>query len=134
MKRAHKAVVAAVVVLASLLLVVIAGQAPRAYLTPADVADDPGRYGEGGPVQVVAVVVDGSVRQGPDGQTHFAVQGDNATLDVVFPRGLSDAFGEGKWVVVTGTPVVDGDGSVVLQAEDVQIGCPSKWDADKDAV
>lgn len=133
MKRSHKALVAAGVILFALGLTVIAGQQPQEYLTVEEVHDAPDAHADG-PVQVVAVVVPGTIHQTSDGLTRFTIRGEDVdrTLDVAYDKGLTDAFGADKWVVVTGTAVRDAEtGEVTFRAEDVQVGCPSKWNAKK---
>lgn len=124
-------VLAAVAVVLSLSLTILAGEPPREYLSVEDARSDPGA--REGPVEVVAVVVEGSVHQTDDGLTRFSVRGEtNATMNVTYDEGLTDAFGSGKWITMTGS-VVEQDGQVLFEAEDVQVGCPSKWRSEKAA-
>lgn len=124
--------VAAGVIVVSLAITVIAGQSPQEYLSVDEVRDRPGAFADE-PVQVVAVVVPGTIEQGADGVTRFVIRGEtlNSTLDVAYGKGLTDAFGADKWVVLTGTVDPDGGpgGAPLLNADDVQVGCPSKWDS-----
>lgn len=124
MNRAHKVLIAAGVVVLSLGLTMVAGEPPEDYLSVEQAQDLPD-----GEVQVVAMVVPGTIEQGDDGRTRFEARSEaNATINVTYDRGLTEAFGADKWVVVTGT-VAEEDGEPVLMADDVQVGCPSKWDA-----
>lgn len=126
MDRALKVLIAAGVVVFSLGLTIVAGEPPEDYLSVEQAQAMPD-----GEVQIVAMVVPGTIEQTDDGRTHFEARSEgNATINVTYDRGLTEAFGADKWVVVTGT-VVEEDGEAVIQAEDVQVGCPSKWDASK---
>lgn len=129
-KRSHKVLVAAVVVGLSLSLTIMAGQAPREYISVEQVRDEPDQF-EDRHVEIVAVVVPDSIRQDDDGITHFRIAGEsNATLNVTYDKGLTDAFGPDKWVVIEGTVEPGADGPAV-RADDVRVGCPSKWDGNK---
>lgn len=128
MKRSHKVLVAAGVIVLSLSLTILAGEPPEPYLTVEQAREET----TSDQVQVAAIVVPGSVRQDADGMTRFVVRGEsNVTMNATYDEGLPQAFGGDKWVTVTGT-VETRDGVDVLVAEDVQIGCPSKWDAKRD--
>lgn len=127
MDRTLKVAIAAAVVLFSASLTIMAGEPPKEYRSVEEVrADRPDED-----VEMVALVVPDTIRQGDDGMTRFTVKSEsNATLNVTYDEGLTDAFGADKWVVLTGTTTVE-DGEVVFAADDVQVGCPSKWDAEK---
>lgn len=126
MNRAPKVVIAAAVVVLSLSLTIIAGEPPEDYLSVEEARTMPD-----GEVQVVAMVVPGTIEQGDDGRTRFEARSEgNATINVTYDRGLTEAFGADKWVVVTGE-IGEQAGEPVLLADDVQVGCPSKWDASK---
>lgn len=59
----------------------------------------------------------------------FTLLGEDDSLKVLFGGvGLSSAFSEGKTVLVTGELQQQG-GEWVLHAEEVQVGCPSKYEA-----
>lgn len=125
--RTHKVLVAAAVVLFSIGLTIVAGEPPKEYRSVDEVrSSQPSEE-----VELVALVVPDTIRQGDDGLTRFTVRSEsNTTMNVTYDEGLTEAFGADKWVVLSGTTAVE-DGEVVFDADDVQVGCPSKWNAEK---
>lgn len=128
-KRAKLALV--LVLLAAGAALAFVGATPAAYRTVGDLAADPTSYA-GRSVDVKANVLAGSVDRS-NGTFAFAINDERATLPVVWdsmkPLPEHEAGGsiEGRTVVLRGT-LAERDGRWVLLAEEMQVGCASKYE------
>lgn len=129
MRKGTKLLVVAGLVAAGALLA-FAGAAPEGYAGVAALATDPAAFA-GEEVEVKATVVEGSLDR--DGM-RFLIEDGHATLPVRWdpakPLPDHEAGGtiEGKNVVVKGTLVLE-EGGAVLFAQEMQVGCASKYRA-----
>ncbi len=127
-RRVRLAGIGAVIVTA--LLATLLLTPPEGSLSVDDVMDDPDQR-KGDTISVRGVVENGSF----DTQAGiFALSGESSILSVkIGAAQLSTAFSEGKTILVTGELVLNGD-EWQLHAEDIQVGCPSKYEAEDAAL
>lgn len=108
-----------------------AGAMPEAYEGVGALVDDPARF-EGREVGVKATVVEGSLDRAAE-PIRFLVADGSRTLEVrwdpAHPLPDHEAGGtiEGRNVVVHGTLLRDGTGTLYLLAHEMQVGCASKY-------
>lgn len=108
-----------------------AGAQPQGYLGAGEVARDAAAY-EGRAVEVKGTVVEGSLVRN-DEPVRFLVGDGERTLEVrwdpAHPLPDHEAGGtiEGKNVVVHGTVMRDESGAPYLLADQMQVGCASKY-------
>ncbi|HLE47294.1 MAG TPA: cytochrome c maturation protein CcmE [Candidatus Thermoplasmatota archaeon] len=78
------------------------------------------------PVQVRGTVMEASVLMNESRVESFVIADSDEQMRVEYGRTAPDNFGP-KEVVVRGHLRVDADGSVVLMADEIQVGCSSKY-------
>ena len=79
-----------------------------------------------------SISVRGIVKNGSYNLTEgaFILSGDNSELSVTIgSTQLSTAFSEGKTILVTGI-LVETNGEWELRSEEIEVGCPSKYEAE----
>lgn len=111
-----------------------AGALPEGYKSVGDVVREPSAFA-GQDVELKATVVEGSLARDAE-PLRFLISDAGSTLEVRWDPALPlpdhEAGGtiEGKNVVVHGRIVVE-DGAPVLVANDMQVGCASKYEPDR---
>lgn len=111
------------IVLAALVLlggagIAVAGASPQSTLTPSQAEDAPL-----GPASVKGMVL--AVEEG---NRTFRLTDGNTTLTVRMDRPLPAAIEANRSLVARGT-LVQGDSGPILEADEIQLGCPSKYQA-----
>lgn len=100
------------------LTVAVAGASPQATLTPTKALDaEPG-----------SASVKGMVASLDRANGTFTLTDGEQSLRVVYEGALPAAVQAGRGVVAEGH-IVHQEGQAVLQADEIQIGCPSKYEA-----
>ncbi len=108
----------AVLVLVGGLTVAVAGAAPQATLTPTEALDaEPG-----------SASVKGMVASLDRGNGTFILTDGERAIREVHDGGLPAAVETGRSLVADGQ-IVHQAGRALLQADEIQIGCPSKYEA-----
>lgn len=133
MKRSAKLGLAVILVAIGGALAFV-GATPQAYQTVSALANDPADW-EGRLVEVKATVVPGSLNAtAEDTPLAFTVRDDRMSLPVRWdaerpiPPHEDGGTIEGRTIVVKGTVVQGDDGTWFLLAEDMQVGCASKYE------
>ncbi len=109
-----------------------AGSAPEGFKSVADVARDPVAF-DGQRVDLKATVLEGSLLRGNETIRFVAIDGVHelpVVWDPAIPLPEHEAGGtiEGRSIVVSGT-VLFGDDGPYLLADDMKVGCASKYEA-----
>lgn len=100
------------------LTVAVAGASPQATLTPTEALEaEPG-----------SASVKGMVASLDRGNGTFILTDGERSIRVVHEGGLPAAVETGRGLVAEGQ-IVHQEGHAVLQADEIQIGCPSKYEA-----
>lgn len=108
------------------LVVYLMADPPTASISIDEVAEAPERHDDG-ELAVRGTITNGSI---DTLNSSFVLGGEEHTLPVdIAGVSLSDGFSEGKTVLVHGE-LVKKDGEWWLQAERIDIGCPSKYEAE----
>ena len=99
---------------------------PEGSLSVDEVMDDPNEF-TGDAISIRGLVMNGSWQEG---DTDFTLEGENELLHVDFSGvSISSGFSEGKTILVTGE-LLQSDGEWIFHAEEIQVGCPSKYEAE----
>ncbi|MHB8605279.1 MAG: cytochrome c maturation protein CcmE domain-containing protein [Thermoplasmatota archaeon] len=115
-------------------LIAFAGASPAGYHSVADVASHPTTYANG-PISMKASVAPGSLRENATPITFVVAEGSDAlTVEWATNKALPmhEAGGtiEGRNVVLHGSLVARNGGWVFL-ADDMQVGCASKYEPNR---
>lgn len=99
-------------------VVAVAGASPQSTLTPAQAAQ-----AEPGPASVKGMIEDTERSNGT-----FLLTDGEVAIPVRYDGQLPAAVQDGKSLVASGE-ILQEDGRRLLLAEEIQLGCPSKYDA-----
>lgn len=98
---------------------------PEGSLTVDEVMQDPDDF-TGDSISVRGVVKNGTWEEG---SVEFLLEGEGSDLFIDFSGvSISSGFSEGKTILVTGE-LQQSAGEWVFHAEEIQVGCPSKYEA-----
>ena len=104
-------------------------QSPETPVTVTEITDNPDHL-KGKRISVRGTVENGTLNS----SSHNFVIGDSSSiLEVDFAATtISDAFGEGRTVLIIGV-LEERPTGWILAAEQIQVGCPSKYEIEEDA-
>lgn len=127
MQRRHKFLVTFAVIGAATLLIAwnTTADAGPAALGVAQAKREAAAYGSA-PVQVRGSVMEASIVSNGSLVERFVLADSEEQMRVEYGRNPPDNFGP-KEVVVRGHLRVEADGAVVLMADEIQVGCSSKY-------
>lgn len=121
--------VAMIVILLAVIFAFSSVNEPDPYTEVKDILKDPSKYNSG-EIEVAGTV--GNITRKADiseGLTFLLYDrsDDNYSIIVDAKPPIPDLFDTGKDVVVTGT-LIETNGTYLIRAKNIQVGCPSKYD------
>jgi cytochrome c-type biogenesis protein CcmE len=118
MTKKKRNVVLVLVIVVVALIIGLWGTAPTDYLTVSDINGSSGTYLD------TVIEVKGLVENWNSSGNAFELADSDSRMNVTYIT-LPEGFNNGKEVVVKG--VLKNEGSLVLEASEIKVGCPSKY-------
>lgn len=121
-----KVIVGILIILVSLMVGYSALSDARYYRTVEEVAQDPVYYSSHG-VNMIGVIVNGTLEQVSAQEYRFRITDNNATIDVVYYNVLPRTFNKEGTIVVIGKMNL-----TRFEATEMQVKCPTKYDPESE--
>lgn len=125
-RKNMKVIVGILIILVSLMVGYSALSDARYYRTVEEVAQDPVYYSSHG-VNMIGVIVNGTLEQVSAQEYRFRITDNNATIDVVYYNVLPRTFNKEGTIVVIGMMNL-----TRFEATEMQVKCPTKYDPESE--